>query len=153
MEDESARFNLELSWNNDLVSFYGPVPQSNETIGSFSEVGILYKLNECHEGARNYDMICSADQIATSLAGHRTQIMENDEVILDFAAISECYYFNPTILISHDYSGPEHDISAEMILTDHVSRLKIKDNGVSINQAVKFSIVASPDLSLSEQSN
>ena len=98
-------------------------------------------------------MICSADQIATSLAGYGTEIMASNEIILTFAALSECYYFNPTIFISHDYSGPEHDISAEITLTDSDSRLKIKDIGVSINQVVKFYIVASPDLSLSEKSN
>lgn len=97
VEDESPSLNFSLSWSNDLVSFYGPVPQGNETTGSVSGVGILYKLKECRKGARNYDMICSADQIATSLAGHGSEIMENDEVIFDFAAISECYYFNPTI--------------------------------------------------------
>ena len=79
--------------------------------------------------------------------------MKSGEQSFELPAISDCYLFNPTIDISHSYTGHAQDIGVELTVTDQFSRLKVKDNGVNINQVVKFSIVASPDLALSEKSN
>ena len=67
--------------------------------------------------------------------------MSGDEKSFELPAILDCYLSKHIIiLLSHDYTGPALDISAVLTVTEQKSLLKIKDNGVSINQAVKFSI-------------
>ena len=55
--------------------------------------------------------------------------------------------------MSHDYTGPAKDISAELTVTEPFSLLTIKDNGVRVNQAVKFFIVVSLDSANEEKSD
>ena len=55
--------------------------------------------------------------------------------------------------MTHDYTGPAKDISAEFTVTEQISLLTIKDNGVKVNQAVKFSIVVSLDSTNEEKSD
>ena len=71
--------------------------------------------------------------------------MSADEQNFELPVISECFHFSPIIHVSHDYTGSARDISAELRVSDQFSRLYVKDNGVSVNEAVNFSILASSD--------
>ena len=64
--------------------------------------------------------------------------MMSREQEFELPVITDCRHYHPPIIVSHNYSGPAEDLSAELTISDSATLLKIRDNGIRETQAVKI---------------
>ena len=104
-------YNVFLHWSSTDITLYGTQSTFFSNDHKANEFRFFYKLNDCSETNPLYSNICSASEIATSIAGPQTVLMDGAIKSITLTMPS-CYYFLPVMIVSHDYAGTSTDIFA-----------------------------------------